>query len=425
MITVVKEPLKYVATINDETLAEGTHPCYEIDYVDIGNIAKTGEIIDTAQYQFEDAPSRARRIVRDGDVIISTVRTYLKAIALIKSPPENLIVSTGFAVVRPVQKKLDANFCEYALRNSEFIGEVILRSVGVSYPAINASDLADIEIHVPPLAQQRRIADYLNRETAKLDALIAAKQRLLTLLAEKRRAMITQAVTCGVRGDVPMKDSGIEWLGEVPKDWETIPLRRFVRSIEQGWSPQADDKEPDDDEWGVLKLNAIRNGQFDSSKSKTIPSNLEIPHNLEVEAGDFLLTRANTPDLVGDVCYVEETKPHLILSDLVYRLQLQEDQLDGRFLSYFLQSPIGRLQIKTDARGSSSSMVKLSQGHILDWLLLMPSLDEQQQIVVHIDSKIKEIDNLAKTTSQAIALLQERRTAAISAAVTGQLDIAA
>jgi type I restriction enzyme, S subunit len=175
MITYAKEPLKYLATINDETLNEQTNPCQEIKYIDISNVDSNGKINEIAEYRFEDAPSRARRIVRDGDIIISTVRTYLKAIAPIESPPNNLIVSTGFAVVRSKRKRLDARYCKCALRTPEFIGEVVSRSAGISYPAINASDLGSIEVHIPPLSKQRKIAEYLDCETTKIDALIAAK----------------------------------------------------------------------------------------------------------------------------------------------------------------------------------------------------------------------------------------------------------
>ena len=107
-----KRPLKYVATINDEALGEDTAPDFEIRYVDIGNVDSQGNIHQVPTYRFTDAPSRARRVVRDGDVIISTVRTYLQAIAPIESPSDNLIVSTGFAVIRPRQEMLDTGYLQ-------------------------------------------------------------------------------------------------------------------------------------------------------------------------------------------------------------------------------------------------------------------------------------------------------------------------
>jgi type I restriction enzyme S subunit len=200
--------LKYVATINDEAISEDTRPDYELQYIDIGNVDSSGSIHEISMYRFADAPSRARRQVRDGDVIISTVRTYLQAIAPIQQPPDNLIVSMGFAVIRPRASVFDAGFCKYALREPGFLAEVERRSVGVSYPAINASDLGDIPIHLPALQYQRVVAEYLGRETSRLDALVAAKERLLGLVAEKCRALITRAVTRGLDPHAPLRDSG-------------------------------------------------------------------------------------------------------------------------------------------------------------------------------------------------------------------------
>ena len=290
-------------------------------------------------------------------------------------------------------------------------------------PGLNRDDAYAKEVFIPPLSEQEAIAHYLDKETAKIDELIKIKKRLLELLDEKRRALITHAVTRGLNPDVPMRDSGVEWIGEIPKHWVVIRLRRCILNLEQGWSPQADEKEPEDQEWGVLKLNAVKGGKFDDSKAKTIPVSLEIPTALEIHPGDFLITRANTPELVGDVCYVQLTRNQLILSDLIYRLRLDESKLHGQFLSFFLQTHIGRLQIEADARGSSSSMVKISQGHILNWLLLLPPPKEQKYIVDYIEAKLSQINALKTATEHTIEFLQERRTALITAAVTGQLKI--
>ncbi len=150
-ISIEQRRLKYAATINDESLPEATEPDYELQYIDIGNVDSYGTVHDVVAFKFEEAPSRARRITRHGDVIVSTVRTYLQAIAPIENPPENLIVSTGFAVVRPKGSLFDARFCKYAVREKHFLWEVESRSTGVSYPAINASDLADIRINLPDI----------------------------------------------------------------------------------------------------------------------------------------------------------------------------------------------------------------------------------------------------------------------------------
>jgi len=194
--------LKYTASINDEALPETTDPDYEFTYVGIGSVDAAKGIIATETYRFEDAPSRARRIVRDGDTIVSTVRTYLRAIAAIRDPDENLIVSTGFAVVRP--RTLDSGYLSYALRAPFFVETIVSRSTGVSYPAINAPEVGNIGVTIPPLDEQRAIAALLDRETARIDGLIEKVEQSIATLREHRTALISAAVTgkIDVRGEV-------------------------------------------------------------------------------------------------------------------------------------------------------------------------------------------------------------------------------
>ena len=188
------KPLKYLCTYNDEVLTEATSSDTEIQYIDIGSVSATEGISHIETMLFKDAPSRARRIVKDGDVIVSTVRTYLEAIAPIDNPPENLIVSTGFAVIRP-NKNLYKGYTAYCLRAKGFIKEVVARSVGVSYPAINSSDLVNIAVPSIAYSEQTKIANFLDHETAKIDSLIEKAQSAIQLMQERRTALISSAVT--------------------------------------------------------------------------------------------------------------------------------------------------------------------------------------------------------------------------------------
>ena len=252
---------------------------------------------------------------------------------------------------------------------------------------------------------------------------MAAKERVLGLLAEKRRALITRAVTRGLDPRASLRDSGIPWLGEIPAHWEIMRIRFLVDRIEQGWSPQAENREPGVDEWGVLKLNAVTRGRFDDSAAKALPADVEPMPGLEVRSGDFLVTRSNTPTLVGDVCFVESTRPRLMLCDLIYRVALRSDRIEGRFLGHFLSLPVGRAQIESDARGTSASMVKISQEHIKDWWIPLPPFEEQKRIVAHLARALAPIEQVQVATERSLALLRERRSALIAAAVTGQIVV--
>lgn len=415
--------LKYAATINEEALGEDTPPDFKISYVDISNVDSLGRIHDAVDYNFEKAPSRARRVVRNGDVIISTVRTYLQAIAPIQDPPENLIVSTGFAVLRPRREQLEPRFCNYALREPQFLWEVITRSVGVSYPAINASDLGDIRIRLPSLETQRRIADYLDRETARIDALIAAKERLLTILAEKRRALITHAVTRGLNPAAPLRDSGLPWLGMIPNHWIVQRLKYLLCSIEQGWSPQCENRRADEDEWGVLKVGCVNGNDFDATENKALPADMQPEVRYEIKPDDILVSRGNTLEIVGSASLVREVRAKLLLCDLLYRLRVNERRALPVFVVHQLRAACGRFQIEVEANGTSNSMKKIAQETLQNFWLLVPPIQEQREIVDYIATHAARFDTIRQVTEDTIMFLRERRSALIAATVTGQLAV--
>ena len=196
--------LKCLATVNDQTLSESTAVDTPITYVDIGGVDATNGITSKEEYTFGNAPSRARRIVRCDDIIVSTVRTYLRAIAPISESESHIIVSTGFAVIRPVA--LDASFAAYALRAPYFVERVVANSIGVSYPAINASDMITFPIAFPNLSEQQSISLFLNRETEKINALIEKTHEAINKLKEFRIALISAAVT----GKTDVQDSAVQ-----------------------------------------------------------------------------------------------------------------------------------------------------------------------------------------------------------------------
>ena len=422
--------LKYSASINDEALPETTSPDFEFEYVDIGGVSAVDGITATEQVVFENAPSRARRKVRHGDTIVSTVRTYLRAIAPIKNPPENLIVSTGFAVVRP--RKVESSFLAYALRESSFVESVVARSVGVSYPAVNASEVGGIAIPLPDPAEQQAIAAFLDRETGRVDRLVAKKRELIERLKEKRTALISRTVTrglppaaaraAGLPENPPLKSSSLEWLGDIPMHWEVMRFRRLIIRLDQGWSPNANNYPAAPAELGVLKLGAASKGKFYPEDNKALD---EIPEGvipITPSCGDLLISRANTPDLVGDACVVNGDHPNRIIPDLLYRLRLRPDT-NGDYVCWFLLSRSGRAQIECDARGSSGSMVKLGQGHVRAWTIPFPPLPEQAAIAAYLDLETAKLDALVGKVEEAVERLQEYRTALITAAVTGKIDV--
>src|SRR6266511_5251381 len=161
------KPLKTVTSCNDEVLPENTDPDYEFDYIDISSVSLIEGITQRERMTFDRAPSRARRIVRCGDSIVSTVRTYLKAVATIDKEVLDLIVSTGFAVLRP-GSELHQKYLGYFVQTHGFVDTVVARSTGVSYPAILASEIMTIPVTVPTIPEQEAIAIFLDHETARI-----------------------------------------------------------------------------------------------------------------------------------------------------------------------------------------------------------------------------------------------------------------
>ena len=185
--------LRFVASINDDALTDGEDPLRSISYVDISSVDATLGVTRFDEMVFEDAPSRARRLVQDGDTIVSTVRTYLRAIAPITNPKPEMVVSTGFAVVRPIN--LDADFASWVLREQGLVDEIVARSVGVSYPAINAPEIGNLAVPIPPVGERRAIADFLEMSTRLNDELRHQIENAIERLLEYRAALITAAVT--------------------------------------------------------------------------------------------------------------------------------------------------------------------------------------------------------------------------------------
>ena len=417
--------LKYSASINDEALPETTLPDFEFEYVDIGGVSAVDGITATEQVVFENAPSRARRRVRQGDTIVSTVRTYLRAIAPIKNPPENLIVSTGFAVVRP--RKVEPAFLAYALRESSFIESVVARSVGVSYPACNASEVGGIPIPLPDPAEQRAIAAFLDRETGRVDQLVAKKRELIERLKEKRTALISRTVTrglppaaaraAGLPANPSVKPSGIEWLGEIPKHWEVVPLGYLVRfsggatpdkSNSAYWDGSIPWVSPKD-----MKVARIANAE-DHVSSEALANSA-----LRLMPVDSILIVVRGMILAHSFPVGLTTVPVTINQDM--KAVVCGKRVTPHFLSWSFTGFAKTFVSFADE--SAHGTRKLETGTLTRFPFLLPPLREQAAIAAYLDEETAKLDALVGKVEAAVERLQEYRTALITAAVTGKIDV--
>ncbi|PMZ91894.1 MULTISPECIES: restriction endonuclease subunit S [unclassified Pseudomonas] len=294
-------------------------------------------------------------------------------------------------------------------------------SVSSAQPGLAVERIIDLFLPVPPESERQIIAVYMGRETARIDALIEKKTRFIELLREKRQALITHAVTKGLDPNVRMKDSGVEWLGEVPEHWKMLPLKRLISSIGQGWSPECEARIPEEGEWGVVKVGCVNGGVFRPEESKALPTQMESRPELSLRAGDVLISRANTRELVGSCAVVPHDYPYLMLCDKLYRVGCGE-RVTPDFLAA-LVTVYGRRAVEIEATGASSSMVNIAQSVILDLLVAVPDADEQVEIISRVSAATTRIEHLREKTERSIKLLKERRSALITAAVTGQIDL--
>ena len=186
--------LKFVANFNQNTLPEDTDGQFELKYIDIGNVSSVDGIKEIQYFNFSNAPSRARRIVKYGDIIVSTVRTYLRAITSIKEDYDNCICSTGFAVITP-KDNFWQDFVVYAIENESFIAQIIANSQGISYPAINVSQLENLKLAFPSVKEQKEIVDFLKTKLLEIDSIINKKQNIMQKLDTYKKSLIFEYVT--------------------------------------------------------------------------------------------------------------------------------------------------------------------------------------------------------------------------------------
>lgn len=396
-------PLKRAAAINTTVLPEDTDPDYTFRYIDIASVNSDGSLGELTALRFEDAPSRARRVVRAGDVIVSTVRTYLRAIARIPSDDVDLVCSTGFAVLT-ARPQVNPRFLYWWTRSSPLVEEVVARSVGVGYPAVAPEELGRIPTPLPPLPEQEAIADFLLRETARIDEGMAADGQLAALLAERADSV------------------GSVWAQDCFDRFGSGPLRRFAGQIEQGWSPAVDASPAEPSEWGILKTSGVSSGSFRPEENKRLPGDVEPDLRWMVRKGDLLVTRGSgSLSKVGRAAVAEPGEWHLLLPDLLYRVQLAVGE--ATFVASVLSTPQVRAFIESRVRTDAGQTLKIRRDDLAE--VPIPRADSEQQLA-RVRALVKELSLVLQASGalrQQLELLAERRQALITAAVSGQIDV--
>ena len=399
--------LKYYTTINDEVLTESTAPNYEFRYVDIGSVTLQKGIEQYQGFSFENAPSRARRIVRAGDVIVSTVRTYLKAVASIHDD-KDVIVSTGFAVIRP--KEVDSRFLAYSLANHYFVEMVSSRSTGVSYPAINASAMVNIKNILPPNDIQKCIADYLDRKTEAVDTAISDKEKLIRLLEEQRTSVICSAVTKGIDSTAEMKDSGNEWLGYIPSHWRVVPAKAlFAQSKEI--RHETDAQLTASQKYGIIS----QDDYMERQNYKIVLADKGLENWKHVEPNDFIISLRSFQGGL-EISYIPGciTWHYIVLKP--------KAGVEPEYFKWLFKSPRYIQALQRTANFIRDGQDLRFSNFVQVPLPLIP-MDEQKEIADYLNKKTARIDSIIADVTEQIKKLKEYRQSIISAVVTGKVAV--
>lgn len=288
---------------------------------------------------------------------------------------------------------------------------------GATVESIEQTYLGETLAPLPPLAEQTAIAAFLDRETGKIDALVEEQKRLIELLKEKRQAVISQAVTKGLNPSVPMKASGVEWLGDVPEHWEIRSISSLSTKITNGYVGPTRDVLMDD---GVRYLQSlhIKGNRIVFDKPYYVSEEWSREHAKSVlEEGDVLIVQTGD---IGQVAAVPSEFAGCNCHALIIVAPVH-CAIAGKWLSWVLNSPYGEHSLLSIQTGALHP--HLNCGNVKDVLVPVPPIYEQQIIVDELENQLSALDDLAQHAQQMVELLQERRSALISAAVTGKIDV--
>ena len=301
-------------------------------------------------------------------------------------------------------------------------------SVSAAQPGLSVDLVGRVVTVLPPLSEQTAIAALLDTETAKIDELVAEQRRLMDLLKEKRQAVISHAVTKGLNPNAPMKSSGIEWLGDVPEHWEVTRLKYLVANenhagIQTGpfGGMLTGVLYQDDGEFKVYGQENVLSGDFEKGIRWIPGEQFEALSNYRANSGDLLFTRKGS---IGGCCRFPDTARSGIIDSDTIRVSLKQEAISHDFLLLaFKFSQYQEVQIQMMKRGAILS--GLNSEVISNLIIIAPPILEQFAIVTYLNTESSKFDTLTVEAQRAIDLLQERRTALISAAVTGQIDVRA
>jgi len=398
--------LKYSADLINQKVdgAEADLPYMGLEHIESWTGKRLG--------QNGDASSDGQaNLFRRGDVLFGKLRPYLaKAYAA-----DSEGICTGeLLVLRP--KAVEQKFLLDYVLNLDFVTIVDSSTYGAKMPRANWDFIGNLPTLIPPRDEQKAIAAFLDRETARIDALIEKKQRQIELLQEKRSALISHAVTKGLDPNAPTKDSGIEWLGEIPKHWEACPIKRVSMRIQTGCTPPTAEERYYDDG----SVHWYGPGSFGTTLVLSQP--IKLLNESAIREGAARLFAADSIMIVcigatiGKVGYLAGPASS---NQQITAITPNAKKASGKFLAYQLK----RLEHVLRGIAPSTTLPIMDQQEVGYLPCALPPLEEQDLIIEYLDRLLQNADAMTRRIHESIDMLREHRAALIAAAVTGNIDV--
>jgi len=348
-----------------------------------------------------------------GDIVFSRVGSVGR-VALTTEREKGWLISGQMLRLRIKNPLIYSEYLIYLISSVDVLRYFELASLGSTRDSINTEILRDMPVLIPPLPEQRAIAAFLGREIAKIDALVEKKQRLIGLLEEKRAAIISHAVTKGLDPDVPMKDSGVEWLGEIPAGWNVGELFRNWQVIDckHRTATYVYEGIP------IVSTTEVKPGRLNLKETRvtTYEEYLDLTEGDRLpKRGDIIYTRNAS---LGSAAYVDTDEAFCMGQDVCLITSSDQDQL---FLTYQVNSSVILQQLEALMVGATFRRINV--GQIKKFIVVRPPIEDQKLIAEYLDRISGDVKALILKIHEAINKLQEYRTALISAAVTGKIDV--
>lgn len=419
-------PIKRLANVTLGKMIQ-SEPSQLVDtsapYLRAAHVQPHGRIIDLPDQRmwFSQFELRTLNLLR-GDVVVVEGGAGYGRSAVIREDLAGWGFQNSIIRLRPVAARSDGRFLDYSLQGALSDGRIELATSTATLPHFTADKVSKFEIWAPALDEQRAIADYLDRETAQIDALVAKQEEFKATLTERRIALIYNTAVHGLDPGAPMSPSGADWFDVAPSHWRIGRLKNSVLDSQTGvWG-----NDPVGDGTDVI---CVRVADFDRARlrvghTETMRAVGERDAKLRLlRRGDLLLEKSGGTPLnpVGFVAMYEDEKGPAVTSNFITRLRLSDDQ-DPRYWLYAHAASYGT-RLTARSIKQTTGIQNLDQASYFNELFPYPPLEEQLAIARYLDEQTSRIDTLIAKTEEHIALAKERRSALITAAVTGQFDV--